>query len=309
MWFRLLIVLAVVAVSFTARPIFADGAPVSAPDVELFTRSGCPRCDDAHEYTRQLLRARPALELREYDVQRDGAARKRLEQIARASGATAVAVPAWNVKGKFIVGFDARRTPDRIQSALAGRPDLGAVSAPETASTCSLEAICEPKPDASAAPLDLPLLGRVSPRELGLPLLTLVLGLVDGFNPCAMWVLLFLLSMLATLRDRRRMLLIAGIFLIVSGAVYFAFMAAWLNAFLLLGVSRWLQVALGVLALAAGIIHTKDFFALHRGISLSIPEAAKPADDWSHLARMAKNWVLQGRRWEEELVSADVRRA
>lgn len=60
---------------------------------------------------------------------------------------------------------------------------------------------------------------------LGLPAFTLAVGLLDGFNPCAMWVLLFLLSMLVHLKDRRRMALIAGTFVLVSGAVYFVFMA------------------------------------------------------------------------------------
>jgi hypothetical protein len=60
--------------------------------------------------------------------------------------------------------------------------------------------------------VDLPLLGRVSVRELGLPLFTIALGLLDGFNPCAMWVLLLLLSFLVNLRSRRRMLWVGGTF-------------------------------------------------------------------------------------------------
>ena len=101
-------------------------------------------------------------------------------------------------------------------------------------------------------------------------------GLVDGFNPCAMWVLLFLLSMLVHLQDRKRMALVAGTFLLVSGAVYYAFMAAWLNVFLLVGMSTALRIALGGAALVIGAINVKDFVAFHKGVSLSIPESAKP---------------------------------
>ena len=106
--------------------------------------------------------------------------------------------------------------------------------------------------------------------------LTIVIGLLDGFNPCAMWVLLFLLSLLINLQDRRKMALIAGTFVLVSGVVYFAFMAAWLNMFLLIGFSRPVQVGLGGIALFVGAVNVKDFFALHHGITLSIPESAKP---------------------------------
>jgi len=91
-----------------------------------------------------------------------------------------------------------------------------------------------------------------------------------------MWVLLFLLSLLVNLQDRRKMALIAGTFVLVSGLVYFAFMAAWLNIFLLIGLSRPIQIGLGGVALLVGMVNVKDFFALHRGISLSIPESAKP---------------------------------
>ena len=97
--------------------------------------------------------------------------------------------------------------------------------------------------------------------NLGLPLFTLAVGLLDGFNPCAMWVLLFLLSMLARLRDRMRMALIAGTFVLVGGAVYYAFLAAWLNIYLLVGMSTALRVGLGLLALVIGTINLKDFLA------------------------------------------------
>ena len=113
-------------------------------------------------------------------------------------------------------------------------------------------------------------------RELGLPLFAVVLGLVDGFNPCAMWVLLFLLSLLVNLQSRRRMAAIGGTFVLVSGVAYYLFMTAWLGMFLLVGVSRWLEAALGLIAVAIGAVHVKDFIAPHRGLSLSIPDRAKP---------------------------------
>jgi len=111
---------------------------------------------------------------------------------------------------------------------------------------------------------------------LGLPLFTLIVGLVDGFNPCATWVLLFLLAMLVNLRNRARMALIAGTFVVVSGVVYFAFMAAWLSFFLVVGISEPVRLLLGFVALFVGIVNVKDFFASGRGPSLSIPESAKP---------------------------------
>jgi hypothetical protein len=131
-------------------------------------------------------------------------------------------------------------------------------------------------PTGSEDEVELPWFGRVSVNKLGLPAFTLAVGLVDGFNPCAMWVLLFLLALLVNVKSRARMLAIAGTFVIVSGLAYFAFMAAWLNVFQLIGLSRGVQITLGVIALVIGAVNVKDFFAFAKGISFSIPEKAKP---------------------------------
>lgn len=122
----------------------------------------------------------------------------------------------------------------------------------------------------------LPMVGHVNWKRWGLPAFTILVGLVDGFNPCAMWVLLFLLSLLVNLRDRWKILAVAGTFVFISGAAYMAFMAAWLNVFQIIGLLRPAQILLGLLAVVVGTIHVKDFFAFKKGVSLSIPEAAKP---------------------------------
>lgn len=90
-----------------------------------------------------------------------------------------------------------------------------------------------------------------------------------------MWVLLFLLSMLVNLQDRKKMFLIGGSFVLVSGLVYFAFMAAWLNLFFVIGMSRLAQILLGSIAALIGILNIKDFLAFGSGPSVGIPGAAK----------------------------------
>jgi hypothetical protein len=124
--------------------------------------------------------------------------------------------------------------------------------------------------------IDLPWFGYVRVGDLGLFAFTLLIGLVDGFNPCAMWVLVFLLSVLVNVKDRKQIAAIAGTFVLVSGLAYFAFMAAWLNLFLIVGIARPLQIALGVLAIGISVVNIKDFFAFKQGVTLSIPESAKP---------------------------------
>jgi glutaredoxin len=253
------------------------------PDIEVFTRAGCAHCEEAERFLDRLSRERPHLVIVRRDVREDPGARDRLRALAAERGIPTPGVPAFHVRGELVVGFaGAGTTGANIRSLLeSGRPARGAGAAP--AESCSIEesAACGPQAPAArlppAAAVELPVLGvRLSLQEAGLPLFTFVLGLLDGFNPCSMWVLIFMLSMLASLGSRRKMLLIAGVFVAVEGVAYFAFMAAWLNLFLLIGISRASEIALAIVAGAAGAINVKDFFAFGRGVSLSIPQSAKP---------------------------------
>ncbi len=245
----------------------------SVPDVEIYTREGCPRCDAAKAYLHELSRRRPDVTVKGIDVSRDPAARRHLTELTASRGVSAASVPTLVVRGTLVVGWSEASTPARVEALLAATS-----SSPTTAEeggTCSIEESteCEPTPKTTIV---LPVFGRIDVRTIGMPLFTLAVALVDGFNPCAMWVLLLLLALLVNLHSRTKMALVAGVFVTVSGLAYFAFMAAWLNAFLLVGISRAVQVVLGVVAVGVGSVHVKDFFALHQGVSLSIPESAKP---------------------------------
>ncbi|MBX3306047.1 MAG: NrdH-redoxin [Nitrospira sp.] len=228
------------------------------PDIEVFVRAGCPHCEAAKIFLDDLRRERPSLQIALYDIAEDSTSRQRLATLARDRGITTVGVPTFLIGTEVLIGF---QSADTTGAEIRAKLDL---TAQGTASQPSDEGI------------EAGWFGRLRVHELGLPLFTLLIGLLDGFNPCAMWVLLFLLSLLVNLHDRRKMALIAGTFVAVSGLFYFAFMAAWLNVFLLLGLSRAVQITLGSVALLVGAVNIKDFFAFHAGISLSIPESAKP---------------------------------
>ncbi len=251
----------------------APAQPPPAPAVELFTRAGCPRCAAARAFLDRLRAEQPALRVVVSAVDRDAQARARLEALSARAGVAVPGVPSFAVGDALVVGFrDETSTGATLRALLRGTaPDAAAAPACTVADDAPCQSLAP-----AAAGVDTRLFGRFSVERLGLPLFTVALGLLDGFNPCAMWVLLFLLSLLVNLHSRRAMALIAGTFVLVSGAVYFAFMAAWLNVFLLIGISRPVQVAIGLAAATIGAINVKDFFAFRRGVSLTIPESAKP---------------------------------
>lgn len=106
---------------------------------------------------------------------------------------------------------------------------------------------------------DLPIFGEVEFKNLSLPVLAIVVGLADGFNPCAMWVLVYLISIALTLKDKRKLIILVGIFLMSSGILYFLFMTAWLNVFLLIGIITTLNLIIGLFALYYGINSIYEF--------------------------------------------------
>ncbi len=246
-WWR-----AALAVLLLAFALPVASAPTGDATLTVYVREGCPHCADAKAFLADLVRERPGLVVVYRAVDRDPVAREELFAISRAAGAWPPGVPTFVAHGRVLVGFDDAATSGPDVLAL-----IGASSSDPRAGVTGLA-------------------GSLSAAEMGLPLFTLAMGLLDGFNPCAMWVLLFLLSLLVRLQDRRRMALVAGTFVFASGAVYFAFMAAWLNVFLLVGMSSALRIALGAVAMAIGLVNVKDYFAFGRGVSLSIPESAKP---------------------------------
>jgi len=119
--------------------------------------------------------------------------------------------------------------------------------------------------------------GKINVSSLSLPILTIVLGGLDSFNPCAFFILIFLLNLLLYARSRRRMLLIGGVFIFFSGLLYAIFMFILFEAFLLnrehVGI---ITIIAGSLALVLGVVNIKDFFFFKKGASLSIPDDKKP---------------------------------
>ena len=107
--------------------------------------------------------------------------------------------------------------------------------------------------------VSLPFVGEVRLAKLSLSFLAIVLGLADGFNPCAMWALVYLLSLVVSLGDRRKIWLLVGSFVFASGVLYFFFMTAWLNVFLFVGYLRPLTLVIALGALLVGVNDLRGF--------------------------------------------------
>ena len=265
----------------------ADGTPTLR--LHFFWSASCPHCREARPFVESLPERLPWVEVQSHEVRRDREALALYLEAARAVGGEPRSVPGFLFCRRLEVGYHNAETTGEglirsLESCRAERLSGGA-----RGSTTAGEGVPQGHPAGQVYPSDplgqaagqapppsVPWLGVVDLQRWSLPLLTVVLAGLDAFNPCAFFVLLFLLSLLVHAKSRARMLFIGGVFVVFSGLVYFAFMAAWLNVFLWMGELRGVTLAAGLLALTIALLNIKDYFWFQQGLTLSIPESAKP---------------------------------
>ena len=237
----------------------------TAPDVDgqtkvqlyLFWSLHCPHCLEARPKIQALAASQPWIELHDLEISENPSHLERYTAMARELGEEARYVPALFYCGQMNAGWE--DNPEQAEQLL------------QTLAACRDQA---PRAQETAS-LRLPVLGKLETANMSLPLLTILIAGMDAFNPCAFFVLLFLLSLLVHQHDRQRMALIGLVFVGISGLMYFAFMAAWLGLFLIIGSLPWVTGAAGLLALLIGVINIKDFVAFKQGISLSISDTGR----------------------------------
>ncbi|AUD61588.1 cytochrome C biosynthesis protein [Shewanella sp. Pdp11] len=268
----------------------------------FFWSKTCPHCAEAHPFIDSLPQKYPWIELESHMVSAPGV-QDIWQNIAAKTNTEARSVPYMASCEKAIVGYSSEAVTGEFlvnrlkncylslggQLSEADMPTNGVVSTSASTETnaplfgtcgtdtgegtCDATNLKESVAEPEVQPVELPLVGVVTPETMSLPLLTLVLAGVDAFNPCAFFVLLFLLSIMVNAKSRSRMLLVGGIFVFFSGFIYFLFMTAWLNIFQLLGAGSdggMIILAAGCLALIAGVINIKDYFFTKGEVTLSM---------------------------------------
>ncbi|MFW5902485.1 MAG: hypothetical protein ACOCTT_01215 [archaeon] len=124
--------------------------------------------------------------------------------------------------------------------------------------------------------IELPIFGEVKVEEMSLPILTILIGFVDGFNPCSLWLITFLLSIVIYTGSRKKVLAVGLTFLVVTAAVYGLFVIGVFNIFAYISYLFWIQLIVGLFALTFALVNIKDFFWYKKGISFTIPDKFKP---------------------------------
>lgn len=243
---------------------FANAGQASDADkttIYLFGAKGCPHCLVEKQFLEDLQKRDNNINLLYLELTESKENREVFNKAGKLLGAEVAGVPFTVVGNLYVVGWhDEQTTGLALKKAVQkvrqdNLPDIVAALLPSPSPS--------PTPQEKRAIPDkikLPIFGEIELKYLSLGLLTVIFGALDGFNPCAMWVLVFLISLLLGMEDRKKMWILGSLFIFSSGFVYFLFMTAWLNLFIFIGLILWVRIIIGLVALGAGIYNLKEFF-------------------------------------------------
>ncbi len=291
----------------------AATANADHPILYFFWGEGCPHCQKEKQFLRTLQERYPELEMRWFETWDHPQFKEMAEAMRNAFDITRASVPMTFIGDWHTVGYlsddttgleieeqivecirngcvDAlQKTGPRkivwqiMQEARANNPQgwqlFPATVAPRTEQFAPVPEEKPTPPEKKPIRVPIPVIGTVefNVSRIGLPLFTIIIGGLDGFNPCAIWVLCFLLTLMMYAKSRKKIFLIGGIFVITSGVIYFLSMTIWFEVLKQFINIHFLTLAVGIVAIVMGLINCKEFFYFKQGLfSLTIPESAQP---------------------------------
>lgn len=234
-------------------------------DLHIFWSQGCPHCEKALAFLDRLEKRYPDLRVHRYELSQNPAHLQAFVRETQRHRIERPGVPMILIGGRAYVGYrDDASTGEILEAAVRQclqTPCIDSfVLAPSQSDAAVALADAAREPAVSRDSIRLPLFGAVDLRGLSLPLLTVTLAAADGFNPCAMWVLVFLIGLLLGVTSKLRRWLLGSAFIAASALVYYLIMAAWLNTLLVLGAVIWIRLGIALVAVVAGVWLLRDFF-------------------------------------------------
>lgn len=237
-------------------------------NIYLFYSDTCPHCAEEKILLNELVDEYKNIKIYKYEVNTDNNY-KLLNEVAELLETQVTGVPFTVIGDKVYKGFSYENSKSKFIRTIEYYSDngykdivgehIGNIELPTYEINEDNQSLDEYVKEKESYKLDIPIIGVVELKSFTLPVISILIGLVDGFNPCAMWVLLFLISMLIGMKDKKRMWILGISFLLTSALVYLLFMLAWLNAATLLLTVNWFRIIIGLVAITGSIINLTSY--------------------------------------------------
>jgi hypothetical protein len=264
---------------FVSIPISINAVEAAQEDevvVHYFYSSTCTVCREVTTFLDEYLVDKDYVNLIKYNVLEGGDNEAWFLEVTETFNRDNLAYPYIIIGGKDLQGlYEIKSDIDKVINYYLDNPDYSDI----------VEKI---KNDEVIFPSDflvedfdgnrivtLPIIGEIELASFSLLLGAIFIGLIDGFNPCAMWILVFLITMLINLKDRKKMWILGLTFILTSGIIYYIIMMSWLQLVIQVALIQAFQIAIGILALVFSFISLRHFYRqtkLDTGCEVTNPE-------------------------------------
>lgn len=235
-------------------------AEVNDVNLYLFYGRECPHCEDLIERLKDIQEDYPNLKVYKYEVWHNSSNVKLWQKVESKLNVPATGVPYTVIGNQVYTGYLAGDTDRKIISQIKYYQNHNLIDkvAPLLNLNKDKTKTIEKKPD-TKSDFNLPVLGKIDAKKASLPLIAIVIGILDGFNPCAMWILLFLLSMLMGMKNKRRMWILGLSFIVTSAVIYLLFMLSWLKLTTFIGNLDLIKYLVSAFAIVGGYLNIKSY--------------------------------------------------
>ncbi len=254
-------------------------------NIHYFWGVGCPYCNSAKITLDELVKEYKNITVYDYEIYNSAKNRQIFKDVGKLLNEDVAGVPFMVIGKETIVGFNTATTPNLLKQIInyysqnAYQDIVGEMlGIVDTLPPPTMPDPVQPPPtddevdeptdeeqgidndSDSEGKINLPLIGEIDANTVSLPVITVIIGLIDGFNPCALWILLLLISVLIGMNDRRKMFILGFTFILASAVIYYLFMAAWLQVLLFIGALFWIRLFIALVALLGGIYNLRAYF-------------------------------------------------
>ncbi|MFH0833813.1 MAG: glutaredoxin [Patescibacteria group bacterium] len=275
---------------------------VEKTPVNVFVRENCSHCEAEEKFFTELTKTRDDFAVSYHDIG-DATHREHFGQLTTLENIPKV-TPITLVGNTIVQGFgSADSTGARIIEILdasKGKQTLdfeqfiaaggsGKVETVEGGTCDDTGEVCEVPTEKLI--VDVPFVGAVDVTKYSLPTLSVILGFVDGFNPCAMWVLVTFLIVLLQLGDRRKMFQVAGLFILAEAIMYYLILNVWFKTWDFVGFDKYVTPIVGIVSIGGAI------FFLYEGIFTDGTCQVTNLEQRAKIHSKIKNLVMQPLTW------------
>lgn len=305
-------ILAIIAMMGLTHPSQAYALETkNTVNLYLFYGEGCPHCAQEMRALEPYIAEQDNITYSKFEIYYNPINQKLMKQVGEKLKIDASGVPLTIVGDEAFIGYSTttgaeirdrlgycstNACPDSVAEIVgATKPDAKDYNEAALPITAPSDEANDQEQTLADKKFDLPIFGSINAADFSLPILTIMIALLDGFNPCAMWALLFIITLLIGMHDRKRMWIYGTAFIAASAVVYLLFMAAWLNLFLFIGHVSWLRSLIGLFAIGIGAYYLYDWYQKKTGCSVAgSPKRKAILDKLRNVVKAQNFWLGLG---------------